>query len=120
MRELSKRVVACSALGDYQQPLAAIKHLVSIEPLAQALVALPTFLPDLKHNTGRAIQLPGSSWLGPCFSVSVIPDPLIFAQPSIREQCFDNVQNRRQVSSSTSVLPIDFVHAQTRCGVWCT
>jgi hypothetical protein len=42
---------------------------VSIEPLARALVALPSFLPDLKALTGRAVQIPGASWLGPFFSV---------------------------------------------------
>jgi hypothetical protein len=33
-------------------PLASLKHLTSIEPIAKALVALPSFLPDLAVNTG--------------------------------------------------------------------
>jgi hypothetical protein len=103
---------------------------VTIEPLARALVALPQFLPDLKTMTGRAVQVPGASWLGPFFSVrcrcmlahagaaavaqlgesarllllrllrllqvSAIPDQLIPAQPSVRQQCFSDFQNRRQ------------------------
>jgi hypothetical protein len=60
-------------------------------------VALPTFLPDLKAYSGRALQLSGSSWLGPCFSVSVLPDQLIKQQPSILTECFANPEQRRQV-----------------------
>ena len=63
----------------------------------QALVELPSFLPDLKAYSGRALQLPGSSWLGPCFSVSVLPDPLIKQAPDILAECFANPEQRRQV-----------------------
>jgi hypothetical protein len=62
----------------------------------QALVALPSFLPDLKAHSGRALQLAGSSWLGPCFSVSVLPDPLIRQAPSVLAECFGNPDQRRQ------------------------
>jgi hypothetical protein len=60
-------------------------------------VELPSFLPDLKAYSGRALQLPGSSWLGPCFSVSVLPDPLIKQAPDILAECFGNPEQRRQV-----------------------
>lgn len=83
VRELAARVQAASPLGQYAAPLAAVRMLVSIEPVAKALVGLPTFRPDLKAGTGRALQLPGSCWLGPCFSVSCYPDELIKAQPDV-------------------------------------
>lgn len=49
---LARAVQAYSPLGAYAGPLAALKHLTSVEPVAKALVALPTFLPDLAANTG--------------------------------------------------------------------
>lgn len=85
VRELASRVQAASPIGQYAAPLAAVKLLVSIEPIAKALVGLPTFRPDLKAGTGRALQLPGSSWLGPCFSVSCYPDELIKAEPDVTQ-----------------------------------
>jgi hypothetical protein len=54
VRELARAVQACSPLGAYAGPLASLKHLTSIEPIAKALVALPSFLPDLAANTGEA------------------------------------------------------------------
>lgn len=88
MVELATRVQAASPIGQYAAPLAAVKLLISIEPVAKALVGLPTFKPDLKAGTGRALQLPGSSWLGPCFSVSCYADELIKAQPDVVQACF--------------------------------
>jgi hypothetical protein len=62
VRELARAVQACSPLGAYAGPLSSLKHLTSIEPIAKALVALPSFLPDLAANTGesaaRAICMP--------------------------------------------------------------
>jgi len=52
----------CSPLGAYSAPLATIKHLVSIEPLAMALAALPSFLPDLAASTGAPLVLPLQGW----------------------------------------------------------
>lgn len=94
--DLSSRVQSCSPLGDYSAPLAAIRQLVGVEAVAQVLVSLPTFLPDLKAFSGRALQLPGSSWLGPCFSPSVLPDPLIKQQPDVIAECFGHPEQRRQ------------------------
>lgn len=84
VRELATRAQSASPLGQYAAPLAAVRMLVSIEPIARALVGLPTFKPNLKAGTGRALQLPGSSWLGPFFSVSCYPDDLIKAEPDVR------------------------------------
>lgn len=94
VKELARRVISQSPLGNYQPPMSVIRHCVSVEPLAKALCAIPAFLPDLKKYTGRAVQLPGSSWLGPFFSVSIMPDQLIIAQPDIRTQYFSNMQVR--------------------------
>lgn len=91
VRELARRVQSASPIGQYAAPLTALKLLVSIEPVAKALVALPTFCPNLATGTGRALQLPGSSWLGPCFSVSAMPDELIRAEPDVTEACFAGV-----------------------------
>jgi hypothetical protein len=88
VRELASRVQSASPIGQYSAPLAAVKLLVSIEPIAKALVGLKTFKPDLKAGTGRALQLPGSSWLGPCFSVSCYPDELVNSQPDVAKACF--------------------------------
>jgi len=59
--------------------------------VARALVGLPSFRPNLQAGSGRALQLPASSWLGPCFSVSAIEDDLIKAEPSVWESCFKGV-----------------------------
>jgi hypothetical protein len=53
VRELARAVQGCSPLGAYAGPLSSLKHLTSIEPIAKALVALPSFLPDLAANTGK-------------------------------------------------------------------
>jgi hypothetical protein len=97
--ELSRRVQGCSPLGDYQAPLQCLRQLVDQEAVAKALVSLPSFLPNLKQYTGRAVELPGSSWFGPCFSVSPVPDQLVPAVPNVREACFDGLAggSRRQV-----------------------
>ena len=58
---------------------------------------MPSFLPDLKAHSGRALQLPGSSWLGPLFSPSVLPDPLIKQHPDVVADCFAAPEQRRQV-----------------------
>lgn len=54
---------------------------------------------------GRAIELPGMSWLGPAFSPSAIEDELRQppGQPSVRQQCFYGLATgaRRQVGGTT-------------------
>lgn len=95
-KELARRIQSQSPLGNYQGPMALLRYMVGIDKLAVALTSVRSFLPDLKKLTGRAIQLPGSSWLGPAFSVSVIPDQLILALPNIREQCFSEFHTRSQ------------------------
>ncbi|KAG1664460.1 hypothetical protein FOA52_006306 [Chlamydomonas sp. UWO 241] len=106
IKELARRVRTSSPLGDYHGPLSVIAHMVSIEPMARVLVGLKEFLPSLKDVSGRGIELPGSSWLGPCFCVSPIPDELVPALPSITQTCFSNLESRRQgeVSQSVSTL----------------
>lgn len=84
--------------------MATIRRFVQIEPLAAAMCALPTFLPDLKQYTGRAIQLPGSSWLGPFFTVSVIPDHMNPQRPDVLRTCFANFQASVLVSAALKVL----------------
>jgi len=96
VKEYSRRVRATSPLGDYVTPLSVIRFLTGIEPLARVLVSVREWLPDLKDVTGRGIESPGSSWLGPCFSVSCIPDHVIASTPSVVASCFSNFESRRQ------------------------
>jgi hypothetical protein len=102
VKELARRVQGASPLGEYATPLGIIRSLVSNEHLAAALVRLPSWMPNLATHTARALQLPGSCWLGPCFSPSPVPDELIPAQPPVVASCFSGVSagTRRQVSSS--------------------
>jgi hypothetical protein len=96
------RIRSCLAAPCAAWPLILPPALVPAP--SQALVALPTFLPDLKAYSGRALQLPGSSWLGPCFSPSVLPDPLIKQTPDVVAECFANPEARRQVRPGASSL----------------
>lgn len=118
VRELAARVQAASPIGQYAAPLAAVKLLVSIEPIAKALVGLATFKPDLKAGTGRALQLPGSSWLGPCFSVSAYPDDLIKSEPDVGAACFRGALwgERSQVCHTTCALCL-FYTLEFACSV---
>jgi hypothetical protein len=56
-KELGRKVRACSVLGDFAAPLAAVRFLVGVEPVARALVTAPEFLPNLKDITGRGIEV---------------------------------------------------------------
>ncbi len=93
VKELARRTRAASPLGNYSAPLSAIASLCRCEPLARTLVRLREWLPNLKDVSGRGIELPGSSWLGPCFSVSSIPDDINNSQvrsarPSLQPPTF--------------------------------
>ena len=59
-------------------------------------------------------QLPGSSWLGPFFSISSIPDDLNNSQPSVTQQCFTELDARRpaDVNASISTLRMAGKHIQ--------
>eukprot|EP00798_Chlamydomonas_sp_ICE-L_P032299 gene32299-16867_t len=96
VKELSRRVKQTSPLGDFSAPLSAITALVRIEPLARTLTGLKEWMPDLKDVSGRGIELPGSSWLGPLLCCSPIPDRLVNSQPNVVAQCFANFESRRQ------------------------
>ena len=44
--------------------------------------------------------------MGPCFSVSPLPDDINNSQPSVTQQCFSNLEGRRQgdIAGSLSAL----------------
>jgi len=55
-----------SALGDYITPLASMRFVVGIEPIARMLVAAREWLPDLKSLTGRGIEVRGLGGRAAC------------------------------------------------------
>ncbi|GAX74152.1 hypothetical protein CEUSTIGMA_g1601.t1 [Chlamydomonas eustigma] len=114
VKELARRVRSTSPLGNYAAPLSIVAMLCRCEPIARVLVKIREWLPNLKDVTGRGIELPGSSWLGPCFSVSSIPDELNNSQPSVLQQCFSNIDARRQgdIAQSLSALRMACKHVQ--------
>ena len=58
------------------------------------------------------LQAPGSSWLGPCFCVSAIPDELVPSQPSVLQQCFSRADERRQSDIAQSISALKMAAKQ--------
>ncbi|MEW5316627.1 MAG: hypothetical protein WDW38_007987 [Sanguina aurantia] len=97
VKALAQRASQTSLLGDYSRHVRLLHSLVEVDSIARALVSMREFLPDLALGTGRAIQLPGCSWLGPFFCMSALPDgPNSAPQPDVGQQCFANFSTRRQ------------------------
>eukprot|EP00873_Tetraselmis_striata_P001321 jgi/Tetstr1/421585/TSEL_012529.t1 len=103
LMEVAMRASRVSVLGDFQQPLQVLCRLLDIKPVAAAVAGLQRFLP-LPLQNGRAIQ--EHTLFGPFFSVGVIPDYRPFAfvpQPDVQQQCFSDLENRRQADLMASI-----------------
>lgn len=80
--DLRGSVLKVSALGNFQQPLRALRFLVSFPVGAKSLVNHPWWIPTGKYSNGRVIEM--TSILGPFFHVSALPDHAIFkSQPDV-------------------------------------
>jgi len=112
VKELARRAKSTSAMGDFAPPLASVHFLVGIEHVAKALVGLREWLPNLQDITGRGIEAPGSSWLGPCFCPSPVDDQLVNSQPNVGEQCFSDPDNRRPGDMQQSIRTLQLASKQ--------
>lgn len=80
--DLRGNVLKVSALGNFEQPLRALRYLVSYPVGAKSLVNHPWWIPTGKYSNGRVIEM--TSILGPFFHVSALPDHSIFkSQPEV-------------------------------------
>jgi ubiquitin conjugation factor E4 B len=82
IKELGKSVMDVSPLGDFQKPVAALAHMLSVKAIALACVRSEDWLPLSKLTTGRSIEY--ESLLGPFFKVSTLPDIFGGGKPPIR------------------------------------
>ncbi|KAI3960816.1 hypothetical protein MKW92_024394 [Papaver armeniacum] len=83
-------VLKVSALGNFQQPLRALRiH--------------PWWLPTGTYVNGRVIEM--TSILGPFFHVSALPDHTIFkSEPDVGQQCFSSSRRPADLQSSFSTI----------------
>ncbi|XP_023530220.1 probable ubiquitin conjugation factor E4 [Cucurbita pepo subsp. pepo] len=106
--DLRGTVLKVSALGNFQQPLRALRFLVSFPIGAKSLVNHPWWIPPGKYSNGRVIER--TSILGPFFHVSALPDHAIFkSQPDVGQQCFSEASTRRPsdlLSSFTTIKTV--------------
>ncbi|KAF9626513.1 hypothetical protein IFM89_034447 [Coptis chinensis] len=92
--DLRGSVLKVSALGNFQQPLRALKILSSFPNGAKALVNHLWWIPKGAYVNGRVIEM--MSILGPFFHVSALPDNAIFkTEPDVGQQCFSESSTRR-------------------------
>ncbi|KAI3897369.1 hypothetical protein MKX03_021964 [Papaver bracteatum] len=96
-------VLKVSALGNFQQPLRALRMLINFPLGAKALVSHPWWLPTGTYVNGRVIEM--TSILGPFFHVSALPDHTIFkSEPDVGQQCFSNSRRPADLQSSFSTI----------------
>ncbi|OVA12138.1 U box domain [Macleaya cordata] len=101
-------VLKISALGNFQQPLRALRMLISFPNGAKALVNHPWWLPKGAYVNGRVIEM--TSILGPFFHVSALPDHTIFkSEPDVGQQCFSDATTRRPADLLSSFSTIKTV-----------
>ncbi|XP_038903926.1 probable ubiquitin conjugation factor E4 isoform X2 [Benincasa hispida] len=106
--DLRGSVLKVSALGNFQQPLRALRFLVSFPVGAKSLVKHPWWIPTGKYSNGRVIEM--TSILGPFFHVSALPDHAIFkSQPDVGQQCFSEASTRRPADLLSSFTTIKTV-----------
>lgn len=106
--DLRGSVLKVSALGNFQQPLRALRFLVSFPVGAKSLVNHPWWIPTGKYSNGRVIEM--TSILGPFFHVSALPDHAIFkSQPDVGQQCFSEASTRRPADLLSSFTTIKTV-----------
>ncbi|XP_023527242.1 probable ubiquitin conjugation factor E4 [Cucurbita pepo subsp. pepo] len=106
--DLRGSVLKVSALGNFQQPLRALRFLVSFPVGAKSLVNHPWWIPTGKYSNGRVIEM--TSILGHFFHVSALPDHAIFkSQPDVGQQCFSEASTRRPTDLLSSFTTIKTV-----------
>ncbi|CAL8466128.1 g5664 [Coccomyxa elongata] len=101
-KEVSRRLVGISPLGDYGAPLSLLQGLTAIKPIARAYQKLRWWRPVLTN--GRLLQT--ESLLGPPFSLGVVPDVLSQPQPSVHQQCYAGLskQNPMEINKTHHML----------------
>ncbi|KAK1305799.1 putative ubiquitin conjugation factor E4 [Acorus calamus] len=101
-----------SLLGNFQQPLRALRLLLNYPNCAKCLVNHPNWIPTGDRVTGRVMEM--SSILGPFLRVSGIPDHILFKnEPDVGLQFFKEASTRRPadllsafatIKSTTNIL----------------
>ncbi|CAI0388322.1 unnamed protein product [Linum tenue] len=106
--DLRGHVIKLSALGNFQQPLAALLYLVKLPAGAKSLVNHPWWIPKGAYLNGRVIEM--TSILGPFFHVSALPDHTIFkSEPDVGQHCFSEASTRRPADLLSSFTTIKTV-----------
>lgn len=108
MTGINQKLLKTSPLGEWSGLLQAILRLTSMKPITRALTQSPAWLGavpglSLRADEGRQVLL---TLLGPAFALAVLPDPqwtnVTRPEPSVGQQCFSDVQNRRQSDVTAS------------------
>ncbi|CAN1143891.1 Probable ubiquitin conjugation factor E4 [Linum perenne] len=101
---LRGNVIKVSALGNFQQSLAALLYLVKMPAGAKSLVNNHWWIPRGAYMNGRAFEM--TSVLGAFFHVSALPDyhPMFKSEPDVGLQCF---------SAASTCKPADLLSSFT-------
>ncbi|KAJ4815398.1 Ubiquitin conjugation factor E4 A [Rhynchospora pubera] len=108
--KLKQSVERTSALGNFQQPLRALRLLVGYPNCAKALVNHPRWIPNDKimfMGDGRVFEI--CSIMGAFLHVSAIPDKLFTSNPDVGQQCFSESSSRRPADLLSSFTTIKTV-----------
>ena len=90
--QLPNAIRGVSPLGEVHRPLSVLCSMTAIKPVAAVLSQHPRWCPSHPTN-GRAFE--DDCVLGAFFSCSALPDVYPASRPSVREQCFSNLHQRR-------------------------
>jgi hypothetical protein len=97
LQQLCNKSNMTSILGDYISIMNCWSYLLSTKALTVAVANDPAFFPtdDVSATNGRVFQV--QSALASLFSISYLPDEgaLLEPQPSVRTQCFADVDIHR-------------------------
>ncbi|CAN1248441.1 Probable ubiquitin conjugation factor E4 [Linum perenne] len=105
---LRGNVLKVSALGNFQQPLAALLYLVKLPAGAKSLVSHQWWIPRSAYVNGRVIEM--TSILGSFFHVSPLPDHTAFkSEPDVGQHCFSEASTRRPADLLSSFATIKTV-----------
>ncbi|KAJ3697941.1 hypothetical protein LUZ61_001646 [Rhynchospora tenuis] len=108
--KLKQSVERVSLLGNFQQPLRALRWLVGFPNCAKALVKHPRWIPNDKImllGDGRVFEV--CSIMGAFLHVSAIPDKLFTSHPEVGQQCFSESSSRRPADLLSSFTTIKTV-----------
>lgn len=96
---LPSLVHGVSPLGNFHGPLHVLAMLAEHPIFAAAITRHPKWIPDARNGMLFEIQ----TILCPFLRISTVPDGLSKPQPSVQENCFGGIRERRQADVLSSI-----------------